>query len=123
MEIMTRLAFRTLSKSIFTSCLLREQYQRYILCHLYACEQAIEVLHTQFSLWKDLGDKIPLDFATAERASDEIKALLQPRTIKNEPENVNDDASNLVPADDYDNGNTATEIQDQPQAANREMQI
>jgi len=60
-----------------------------------------------------------LDYATAEGTSNKIKALLQPRTIKNEPANSNDDASNLVPADDHDNNTTATEIQDQLlQAAN-----
>jgi len=56
----------------------------------------------------------PLDIATAKGGSDEIKTLLQPRTIKNDPANANDDASNLVPpADDHDNDTTATEIQDQ----------
>jgi len=60
----------------------------------------------------------PLDVATAVGASDEIKALLQPRTIKNDPANASDDTSNLVP-NDRDNYNTATDIQDQLQAANQ----
>jgi len=62
--------------------------------------------------------KPPLDYATVRGGSNEIKALLQPRTIKNDPANASDDASNLVP-NDHDNDTTATEIQDQLQAANQ----
>jgi len=53
----------------------------------------------------------PLDIATAKGASDEIKALLQPRTIKNEPAIATDDNSNLVPADDQDKDTTITDLQ------------
>jgi len=63
---------------------------------------------------KSTDSEIPLDLA--EVHSDEIKALLQPRTIKNKPANINDDSSNLVP-DEHDNDNTTTELQDQLQAA------
>jgi len=63
--------------------------------------------------------KTPLDLATAEGTSDKIKALLQPRTIKNDPANASDDASNLVPDDDHDNNTTTNELQAQLQAANQ----
>ncbi len=63
------------------------------------------------------GNRTPLDCATANKASDEIKALLQPRTIKNEPANASDDASNLVPADDQSNDTTITRLQNDLQAA------
>ena len=65
---------------------------------------------------KNDNGKTPLDYATAKGASDEIKALLRPRNINNDPANTNDDASNLVP-DDRDSNNTTTELQNQLQAA------
>ena len=72
---------------------------------------------------KDNDGKTPLDYATVRGASDEIKALLQPRTINDDPANANDDASNIVPDDDHDNYSTATEIQDQLQADNNQKKI
>ena len=66
----------------------------------------------------------PLDIATANGASDEIKALLQPRTIKNEAANDTDDTSNIVP-DDLDNdtvtSTSTTRLQDRLQAAEQKI--
>ena len=69
---------------------------------------------------KNDNGKIPLDCATATGASDEVKALLQPRTVKNEPEIASDDTSNIVP-DDQDNDTTTAALQDQLQAANQKI--
>ena len=75
---------------------------------------------TIFLTEKNWNGKTPLDIATMNGASDEIKALLQPRAIKNEPEIATDDASNLVP-DDQDNATTITELKDQLQAAKQKI--
>ena len=69
---------------------------------------------------KDRYGRTPLDYATMMGASNEIKALLQPRTIKNEPAIANDDASYLVP-DDQGNVATTTELQDQLQTAEQKI--
>jgi len=73
---------------------------------------------------KNKDGKTPLDIATAKGASDEIKALLQPRAINNDPSNTNDDTSIFVP-DDLDNDTTTvTELlQVQLQAAIADLEI
>lgn len=82
----------------------------------------IEVAGTEIILTeKNKYGKTPLDLATAKGTSDEIKALFQPRTIKNEPEISSNDASNFVP-DDLDNDTVITELQqDQLQAAKQKI--
>ena len=76
----------------------------------------LQVANTEAILTEENYDgKTPLDVATEEEASDEIKALLQPRSIKNDPAIARDDTSNLVP-DDHANNTTTTMLQDQLQA-------
>ena len=69
---------------------------------------------------KDDGSNTPLDYDIRNKASNKIKALLQHRTIKIDPENTNDDVSNLVP-DNHDSDTTITEPQDQLQAADEKI--
>ena len=62
---------------------------------------------------KDKRGETPLDYAIASKASDEIKALLQPCTIKNEPAIASDDTSNLAPDDHGNDTSSTTMLQDQ----------
>ena len=67
----------------------------------------LQVPGTETILMEKNDNGEPLYLASIKnRASNKIKTLLKPRTIKNDPANTNDDASNLVP-DDRDNDTTS----------------
>jgi len=79
----------------------------------------LEVPGTEIILTvKNKKGEIPLDYATVRRASDEIKALLQPRTIKNEPTISSNDAINLVP-NDHDNDTAKRERDEEDDGGDR----